>query len=70
VKHTFQPKIFRLKLEYLIIKVLVGTIGKHMKRHFSAENISFEIGIFHIHVVALALAHPPIPYIPPFLDIA
>jgi hypothetical protein len=54
VKHTFQPKIFRLKLEYLIIKVLVGTIGKHSKRHFSAENISFEIGIFHIHVVALA----------------
>jgi len=28
---------------FLFIKVPVGTIGKHSKRHFSAENISFEI---------------------------
>jgi len=28
---------------FLFIKVPVGTIGIHSKRHFSAENISFEI---------------------------
>jgi hypothetical protein len=32
---------------YTFIKVPVWIIGKHMKRHFSAENISFEIGIFN-----------------------
>ena len=74
MKHTFQPKIFRLKFRYLIIKVLVGTIGKHSKRHFSAENIRFEFGIlefgiFHIHVVALAHPSTHSVHTPPILDI-
>lgn len=74
MKHTFQPKIFRLKLEYLNYKSPGWNHRKLRERHFSAENIRFEfrileIGIFHIHVVALARAHPPIPYIPPILDI-
>ena len=74
VKHTFRPKIFGLKLEYLNYKSPGWNHRKLRERHFSAENIWFEfrileIGIFHIHVVALARAHPPIPYIPPFLDI-
>jgi hypothetical protein len=32
-----------LGLCFFFVKVPVGTIGKHVKRHFSAENISFEI---------------------------
>jgi hypothetical protein len=37
---------------FLFIKVPVGTIGIHSKRHFSAENISFEIGIFGICILS------------------